>query len=71
MPIDVIDISTAAAELCIGQSTLRRWLAEGKLPGIRLGRRVLIRRAAIEAFLNGLPHALPKESPNGSNTRPI
>jgi len=45
------DVQTAASELGVGQSTLRRWIREGRLPVVRLGRRVLIRPAALEKFL--------------------
>ena len=56
----LVDVATAASELRIGQSTLRRWLAEGKIPVIRLGRRVLIRRQALEAFIAATTHNVPE-----------
>ncbi len=50
----LLDVATAARELKIGQSTLRRWIREGKLAVVRLGRRVLIRPETLDEFINGL-----------------
>ncbi len=47
----LMDVPTGSAYLRVGQSTLRRWIAEGKLAVIRLGRRVLIRREALEELI--------------------
>ena len=44
----LIDIRTASILLGLGDSTLRRWIAQGKLPVVRLGRRVLLRRDTVE-----------------------
>lgn len=51
----LLDVQTAAVhELKVGISTLRRWIREGRLPVIRLGRRVLIRPAALEELIQRL-----------------
>ncbi len=47
----LLDISTATHELRVGQSTLRRWIREGRLPVVRFGRRVLIRRETLEQLI--------------------
>ena len=44
-------IQGSAAYLKVGTSTLRRWIAEGRLPVVRLGRRVLIRRESLENLI--------------------
>jgi excisionase family DNA binding protein len=44
------DASTACATP-IG--TLRQWIADGRLPSYRPGRRVLVRRAELAAFIAG------------------
>ena len=53
------DIQTAASELRVGQSTLRRWIREGRLPVVRLGRRVLLRPDVITELItsNEVPSA--------------
>ena len=33
--------------------TVRRWIAEGRLPALRAGGRHLVEREALEAFLRG------------------
>ena len=47
----LLDVSMATRELKIGQSTLRRWIREGRLPVVRFGRRVLIRRETLEQLI--------------------
>lgn len=47
----LLDVRTAARELSAGESTLRRWIREGRLPVIRLGRRVLVDPAALETLI--------------------
>ena len=47
----LLDVSTATRELGVGQSTLRRWIREGRLPVVRLGRRVLIRPETLEELV--------------------
>ena len=47
----LMDVLAATRELGIGQSTLRRWIREGSLPAVRLGRRVLLRPEAVERFV--------------------
>ncbi len=48
----LLDIAMAARGLKVGQSTLRRWVREGKLPVVRLGRRVLIRPETLDEFVH-------------------
>jgi len=47
----LMDVLAATRELGVGQSTLRRWIREGRLPTVRLGRRVLLRPEAVERFV--------------------
>jgi excisionase family DNA binding protein len=47
----LLDVETVARELHAGQSTIRRAIREGRLPAVRIGRRVLIRRDALEGFV--------------------
>lgn len=46
------DIQTIKAELNVGESTVRRWVREGILPVVRLGRRVLIRQEDLRDFVD-------------------
>jgi excisionase family DNA binding protein len=51
----LIDIPTARKHLGgIGESTLRRYIADGKLPVVRWGRRVLIRQSALDRLVKTL-----------------
>ena len=47
----LLDIPTVAREALSGESTVRKWIREGRLPVVRLGRRVLVRRETFESFL--------------------
>jgi excisionase family DNA binding protein len=40
--------SEAARELDVSESTIRRWLAEGRVPGIRVGGRLRLEREALQ-----------------------
>jgi len=55
----LMDVMNAARELGIGQGTLRRWIREGRLPVVRLGRRVLLRPDVVEELIttNEVPSA--------------
>jgi excisionase family DNA binding protein len=46
-----MDLPEVAAVLGCSRSSVYRWAANGTLPTIRLGRRVLVPRAAVEALL--------------------
>ncbi len=48
----LFDLKTARRKLGgVGDSTLRRWIAEGRVPAVRLGRRVFIRREALAELI--------------------
>jgi excisionase family DNA binding protein len=51
MTTTLLDIPTVRHELSAGDSTVRRWIREGRLPAVRLGRRVLVRREALDEFV--------------------
>ena len=46
------DLQAAARELSVSVPTLRRWVSGGQIESVRLGRRVLIRREALETFVS-------------------
>lgn len=46
---DPATVAEVVAALPVGERTVRRWIAEGDLPAYRLGRKLLIRRADLEA----------------------
>ena len=52
----LLNIQTVAQQLQISQSTLWRWIREGRLPIVRLGRRVLIKEEALQEFINQAEH---------------
>ena len=62
----LMDIRSGATYLQLGQSTLRRWIADGKLPVVRLGRRVLLRREALDALVDAAERGKPEP---GARTR--
>lgn len=48
----ILDVPTAAKALGgMGESTLRRWIATGKVPTVRLGRRVFIRPESLRELI--------------------
>ena len=48
----------AAAILSVSPKSIRAWLRQGKLKGVRAGRLWRIRERDLEAFLDPLAHAL-------------
>ena len=49
--LDLLDVEEAAKELKVAVHTVRIWGYQGRFPVIKLGRRVLIAREAIERFV--------------------
>jgi excisionase family DNA binding protein len=67
MTTTLLDIPTVRHELSAGESTIRRWIREGRLPTVRLGRRVLVRRDALDKFVRaGGQPAKPAASKMGA-----
>jgi len=50
-PGDLLFIEEVAAIARVSPETVRFWIKRGLLPSLRPGRRRLVRRAALEAFL--------------------
>lgn len=48
--MDLLTVREAAAMLRVSQVTLRRYVASGKLPAVRVGRNVRIERTAAEGL---------------------
>ena len=46
---DPATVAEVVAALPVGERTVRRWIAAGLLPAYRLGRKLLISRADLEA----------------------
>jgi len=67
-----METRAAAALLGISQYALRKLVSERAIPHIRLGSKILFRKAALEVFLNDLEAAsiAPAESPAAIPTDP-
>jgi excisionase family DNA binding protein len=55
--MDLLTVQETAAMLKLSPVTIRRYIASGRLPAVRVGRGVRLRRADIEAFLEPVGHA--------------
>jgi excisionase family DNA binding protein len=51
MADEVMTMPEAAAYLKIHLATLKRWIREGVIPVAKIGRRVLVRKQAVDAVL--------------------
>ena len=51
----LVSVQRAARLIDLSESTVERMVADGHLPVVRVGARVLIRRADLEAWAEGLP----------------
>lgn len=52
-PDEFITVAEVASILKLNQQTVRNWIDQGKLPHVRIGRRVRIRRADFDALVEG------------------
>jgi excisionase family DNA binding protein len=50
--MELMNFKEGAKELGLSIHTLRLWTRQRKIPFVRLGRRVLLRREDMEAFVN-------------------
>lgn len=48
----LVGLREAAEEYGLAYGTLRALVVRGEIPHLRLGRTILVRRAAVDAFLN-------------------
>lgn len=48
-----LTVSDVASLLQLNQQTVRNWIEQGRLPALRVGRRIRIRRADLDALING------------------
>lgn len=55
---EVLDVREAADYVDRTPETVRRWVWSGRLPAVRSGNRLLVRRADLDA-LTGTRHAMP------------
>lgn len=51
--LDLLDLGEAAKELKISIFTMRSWTQKRKIPTVKLGRRVLVKRGELEKFVEG------------------
>ncbi|SUE11577.1 putative phage excisionase [Rhodococcus erythropolis] len=50
--LNLISIVDAAAELSVSTRTIRRYIAEGKIEGVRVGSRLIrVNRRSLDAFV--------------------
>jgi excisionase family DNA binding protein len=47
-----LTVAEIAAVLKVNQQTVRNWIDQGRLPALRIGRRVRVRRSDLEQLLN-------------------
>jgi excisionase family DNA binding protein len=60
---ELLSVEEAASKLKLAPKTLRDWLRTGKLPGVKLGKRWLIREQDLEAAIQAhLRHPGPESS---------
>jgi len=64
MQRETLNVRDVATQLGVQEATVRRAVRAGMLPAIRIGRRLVIPRRAVERLLNGLipPHTEPEVS---------
>ena len=60
----LLDVEAVAKELGgLGESTVRKLIREGRLPAVRVGRRVMVARRVLEDFIHASTPEPPREEP--------
>jgi len=62
--MELLTVDEAAAVLNVAPVTVRRWIATGRLPALRLGRKLRVRRDALERWGSGAPRSKPRNGPH-------
>lgn len=59
-----IDLARFCTEHGLDESDVRRWINEGRLPAVKLGRTILLPEDALERALAGSPTTSPEMEPS-------
>jgi excisionase family DNA binding protein len=60
---EFLTVAEVATLLKVNEQTVRNWIDRGELPAVRAGRRVRIRRSALEQVLTEVSGARPAPEP--------
>ena len=71
-PIKMLTIPEAVNK-CegIGDYTLRKWIREGSLPSVKIGKKYLINEQVLEDFLKGESFTTPAQNDSVCKIKPI
>jgi excisionase family DNA binding protein len=61
---ELLTVAEIAERLKLNQQTVRNWIDAGKLPAIRVGRRVRVQQSALDEFM-GMQDDEPTQAPAG------
>ena len=64
---DIVTVAEIAEVLKLNQQTVRNWIVEGSLPAIRVGRRVRVRWADVEAMMKPAGPAVARGDGRGTS----
>jgi excisionase family DNA binding protein len=65
---ELMTVAEIAAVLKLNQQTIRNWVDQGRLPAVRIGRRVRIKRSDFEQLLTNAAGPATSRSPAGVYT---
>jgi excisionase family DNA binding protein len=57
----LMSVDDASRYLAVHHGTVRRWIKGGRIPTVRIGRRVLIRVDVLEELVNDLERPKPEQ----------
>lgn len=55
--LQLVSIDVAAERLNVNSRSVRRWIADGRIPGYRVGRLLKVDLAEVDAFVRPVPVA--------------
>lgn len=69
--MDLLTVQETATLLEVSEGTVRRHVAAGRLPAVRVGRLIRIRREAVERFIEPTASAADQQDDLASRTWPL
>ena len=69
--MELLTIQETARMLRVAPITIRRYIADGRLPAVRVGRGVRLQKEAVDQFVTPVESKKPRRKPRGPVGRPL
>ena len=69
--MDLLTVQEVARMLKVNPITVRRYIADGRLPAVKVGKSIRVRREAIAEFVKPVEPGAPNDNRRGPASRPL